>query len=103
MQTRSGDADIFYTTLGDGPDIVLLHAFPANHEMWFPVAKSLSTRYCVTLMDLRGHGLSSAGDGPATMQKHAADVAAVDASIELICPGRSQQYRFSYTHSPPVQ
>jgi len=77
MQTRSGDADIFYTTLGDGPDIVLLHAFPANHEMWLPVAKSLASKYRVTLIDLRGHGLSSVGEPPATMQKHAADVARV--------------------------
>jgi pimeloyl-ACP methyl ester carboxylesterase len=77
MHTRSGDADIFYTTLGDGPDIVLLHAFPANHEMWLPVANALSTKYRVTLIDLRGHGLSSAGEGPATMQKHVADVRCV--------------------------
>jgi 3-oxoadipate enol-lactonase len=77
MQIRSGDADIFYTSIGDGPDIVLLHAFPANHEMWLPVAKALASKYRVTLMDLRGHGLSTVGQAPATMQKHAADVARV--------------------------
>jgi pimeloyl-ACP methyl ester carboxylesterase len=77
MQIRSGDADVFYTTIGDGPDIVLLHAFPANHEMWLPVAKSLASRYRVTLMDLRGHGLSTVGEAPATIEKHAADLARV--------------------------
>lgn len=77
MHIRSSDTDIFYLTMGDGPDVVLLHPFPASHELWLPVAESLANKYRVTLMDLRGHGLSGAGEGPATMQKHAADVARV--------------------------
>ena len=71
------DADLFYTTLGQGPDVVLLHPFPASHAFWLPVAERLSQRYRVVLPDLRGHGASTAGTGPATMQKHAADIAAV--------------------------
>jgi pimeloyl-ACP methyl ester carboxylesterase len=63
--------------MGSGPDVVLLHAFPSCHEMWLPVADKIAQRYRVTLLDLRGHGESSAGEGPATMQKHAADVARV--------------------------
>jgi pimeloyl-ACP methyl ester carboxylesterase len=33
-QVKSGDAEIFYWALGDGdgPPVVLLHPFPANHE-----------------------------------------------------------------------
>lgn len=42
-----------------------------------PVAKPLSSRYRIVLPDLRGHGESGIGDGPATMEKHAADVARV--------------------------
>jgi 3-oxoadipate enol-lactonase len=74
MKVRSDDAEIFYTVLGDGPDVVLLHAFPVNHRLWLPVAERLAVRYRVVLMDLRGHGESSTGEGPASMQKHAADI-----------------------------
>jgi 3-oxoadipate enol-lactonase len=80
---RSDDAEIVYWVLGDGPAIVLLHPFPAHHEFWLPVAEALASRYRLILPDLRGHGESGAGEGPATMSKHAKDVARVmdDASV----------------------
>jgi pimeloyl-ACP methyl ester carboxylesterase len=77
MRVRSADAEIAYVVLGQGPDVVLLHPFPAHHGVWQPVAELLSTRYRVILPDLRGHGDSGTGDGPATMEKHALDVARV--------------------------
>ena len=77
MLVRSGDAEIAYEVLGKGPDVVLLHPFPASRGVWRPVAETLSARYRVILPDLRGHGESAAGEGPATMEKHAADVARV--------------------------
>lgn len=81
---KSGDAEIAYRVLGEGPPVVLLHPFPANHEFWLPVAEALSTRYRIILPDLRGHGDSGAGEGPATMEKHAADIARVldDAGVD---------------------
>jgi 3-oxoadipate enol-lactonase len=80
---RSDDAEIVYWMLGEGPSVVLLHPFPANHDFWMPVAEALSTRYRLILPDLRGHGESEVGEGPASMQKHAADVMRVmdDADI----------------------
>jgi 3-oxoadipate enol-lactonase len=83
QRVRSGDADIFYWTLGDGPPVVLLHPFPVHHEFWLPVANTLASRHRLILPDLRGHGDSGVGDGPATMEKHAADLRAVmdDADI----------------------
>jgi len=74
---KSGDAEIFYETLGDGAPVVLLHPFPANHELWLPAAQSLVSRYRVILPDLRGHGESDSGEGPATMAKHAPDLARI--------------------------
>lgn len=74
---KSGDAEIAYWVQGDGPPIVLLHPFPAHHEFWLPVAESLAPRYRVIMPDLRGHGDSGIGEGPATMEKHAADIARV--------------------------
>jgi 3-oxoadipate enol-lactonase len=74
MYLKSGDADLFYEIRGSGPDLILLHPFPANHGVWEPVAELLSARYRVILPDVRGLGQSAPGDGPATMEKHAEDL-----------------------------
>lgn len=76
-QIRSGDADIVYEVLGVGAPVVLLHPFPAHHDLWKPAALALFSRYRVILPDLRGHGDSGIGEGPATMAKHALDLARV--------------------------
>jgi 3-oxoadipate enol-lactonase len=83
QRIKSGDAEIACWSLGDGSPVVLLHPFPANHEFWLPVAEALATRYRIVLPDLRGHGESGVGEGPATMEKHAADLARVmdDANV----------------------
>jgi pimeloyl-ACP methyl ester carboxylesterase len=73
----SGDAEIACEVLGEGPPVVLLHPFPAHHEFWMPVASALLSRYRLILPDLRGHGDSGVGEGPATMEKHAADLARI--------------------------
>jgi 3-oxoadipate enol-lactonase len=76
-QLRSDDANIFYEIRGDGPPVVLLHPFPCNHEFWLPVSAALESRYRLVLPDLRGHGDSEIGEGPALMRKHAQDIARV--------------------------
>jgi len=76
-RVRSDDADIFYDIRGDGPAVVLLHPFPCHHEFWDPVAGALESHYRLILPDLRGHGDSEVGEGPAVMPKHASDVARV--------------------------
>ena len=72
---RSDDAEIFYEIRGSGPPVVLLHPFPCDHEFWNPVATALEARYRLILPDLRGHGASEIGEGPALMSKHAFDIA----------------------------
>src|SRR5579863_9814176 len=74
---KSSDAEISYWVLGEGRPVILLHPFPVHHEFWLPVAESLAPRYRVILPDLRGHGESGVGEGPATMEKHAVDIARV--------------------------
>lgn len=74
---RSDDAEIFYEVRGNGPPVVLLHPFPCHHEFWNRVATALESRYRLILPDLRGHGDSEVGEGPALMQKHAGDVGRV--------------------------
>ena len=74
---RSDDAEIFYEVRGDGPPVILLHPFPSNHDFWSPVVPALESRYRLILPDLRGHGASEIGQGPALMSKHAADISRV--------------------------
>ena len=74
MRLISDDAEIYYEVMGEGPPVFLLHPFPANHQLLVPVADMLASRYRVMLPDLRGHGDSTPGQGPATMEKHAADL-----------------------------
>ena len=83
IHIKSGDAEIAYQVLGTGPPLVLLHPFPAHHEFWLPAAQALASRYQLILPDLRGHGESCAGEGPATMEKHAADIARILDHAEL--------------------
>ena len=75
MRLSSQDAELHYETLGEGPDLVLLHPFPTNHRFWMGVADMLASRYRLIAYDLRAHGDSSPGNGPATMERHAADLA----------------------------
>ena len=74
---RSGDVEVVYEALGEGKPVVLLHPFPVHREFWKPVATALSRNYRLILPDLRGHGDTEVGEGPATMEKHAADLARV--------------------------
>jgi len=77
---------LFYTTLGHGPDVILLHPTPTHHAFWLPVAQRLADRYRLILIDLRGHGQSVAEmpiSGPFTMQQLTQDVHHVLQSLEI--------------------
>jgi pimeloyl-ACP methyl ester carboxylesterase len=74
---RSSDAQLLYEVSGDGPSVVLLHPFPLDHNFWTAVSAQLSSRYRLIIPDLRAHGASELGDGPATMQKLADDLARI--------------------------
>jgi 3-oxoadipate enol-lactonase len=77
LQIEHDGASLFAVTMGSGPDVVLLHPTPVAHAFWLPVAEQLADRYRLTLIDLRGHGQSSAGTGTITMARLAEDVAAI--------------------------
>jgi pimeloyl-ACP methyl ester carboxylesterase len=74
QRVRNEDAEIAYEIRGSGSAVVLLHPFPCNHEFWNPAAIAFDSRYRLILPDLRGHGDSEIGEGPAFMQKHATDI-----------------------------
>jgi pimeloyl-ACP methyl ester carboxylesterase len=81
-------ARLYATTIGAGPDVVLLHPTPVHHAFWLPVAELLKDRYRLTLIDLRGHGNSTLGlNGSSlaavTMEMLAADVHAVLQTLKI--------------------
>lgn len=45
-------------TRGQGPDVVLLHGWGMNAEVWRDVALALADNFCVHRVDLPGHGCS---------------------------------------------
>lgn len=49
---------LYCETQGQGPDLVLVHGWGMNGEVWADIVQSLSPRYRVTTVDLPGHGRS---------------------------------------------
>jgi pimeloyl-ACP methyl ester carboxylesterase len=74
VQIQSDDIQLLYEVTGNGFPVVLLHPFPVHHGFWSPITQQLAAEYRVIAPDLRAHGLSGVGKGPATMAKHAADL-----------------------------
>ena len=70
---------MYYETRGSdqNPPIVLLHAFPLDHNVWKPQAEELSKKYWVITPDFRGHGKSEATNEPYSMDLLASDVKAL--------------------------
>jgi 3-oxoadipate enol-lactonase len=79
----SDGSKLFYTTVGGGPAVVLLHPTPVDHRFWMPVAEILAEKYRVIVPDLRGHGQSELGEGPITVEKLAADAGRLLDHLEI--------------------
>lgn len=60
-RTASG---LYWTAEGQGPAVVLIHAFSLDQRMWEAVAADLSLRYRVIRFDARGHGETPDPRGP---------------------------------------
>lgn len=52
--------NIHYRQTGEGPDVVLVHAFTSNMAVWMftNIVETLAADFRVTTYDLRGHGYS---------------------------------------------
>ncbi|MGQ0568751.1 MAG: alpha/beta fold hydrolase [Armatimonadota bacterium] len=63
-----------YEIDGQGPALVLLHAFPLNRAMWRPQVAALRDRFTIITPDFRGFGESDIPSGALTMDDYAQDV-----------------------------
>ena len=77
MKATIDGAAIEYDVRGDGPALLLLHAFPLGLFMWDAQVEALAATHRVVRFDARGFGGSAAADGPLTMERIADDGAAL--------------------------
>lgn len=73
MKATIDGVAIEYDVRGEGPALLLLHAFPLGLSMWEAQAEALSATHRVVRFDARGFGASAAADGPLTMERIADD------------------------------
>ena len=60
---------LFLQTTGEGPDIVFLHGWGMNAEVWFEIQQAMEKAYRVTVIDLPGYGRSKDHDGSFELDK----------------------------------
>jgi pimeloyl-ACP methyl ester carboxylesterase len=81
VRTLDGAELAVWDLAGDSPDaptVVLPHGWTSSHEVWLPVARRLREQGLrVVLYDQRGHGLSTRGTSPLTVETLAHDLTAV--------------------------
>jgi pimeloyl-ACP methyl ester carboxylesterase len=77
VKAHIGGGDIAYDLRGNGPALLLLHAFPLGMGMWDAQVEALAGRFRVVRFDARGFGGSPPGEGPLTMERIADDAAAL--------------------------
>jgi pimeloyl-ACP methyl ester carboxylesterase len=73
----SADGTFSFDDLGEGPAVVLLHAFPLARSMWRRQVEALQNSYRVITPDLRGFGDSAGFGGAPSVEQMADDVAAL--------------------------
>ncbi|MBS3935778.1 MAG: 3-oxoadipate enol-lactonase [Sulfuritalea sp.] len=64
MKITTNGIDIHYETSGSGPWVTLVHSLATDLTLWDDVAAELGKRFTVLRYDARGHGRSSAPEGP---------------------------------------
>jgi 3-oxoadipate enol-lactonase len=76
-ETNINGIRLRYTDVGEGPTLLLLHAFPLSGAMWQPQVEALQDQFRLIVPDLRGFGGTDAPPGAYTMEEHADDMAAL--------------------------
>lgn len=77
METNLNGIRLRYEDVGEGPAVLLLHAFPLSGAMWRQQVAGLRDRFRLIVPDLRGFGGSDAPPGPISMDQQADDMAAL--------------------------
>ncbi|MDS4039798.1 MAG: pimeloyl-ACP methyl ester esterase BioH [Candidatus Competibacter sp.] len=70
-------ASLYTHTVGEGPDVVLVHGWGMHSGVWEDVVEALLAQHRVTVVDLPGHGYSRLPEAGHTLTDLAVAVAAV--------------------------
>ncbi len=66
---------LFFRTRGHGPELLLIHGWGMNGDVWEGLLPTLETQFRVTIVDLPGHGRSVDDFDEFTLPTLAADIA----------------------------
>ncbi len=83
MKVVIGSRQMAYESVGSGPPVVLLHAFPFDGRMWRETAAALAQRVQIITPDLRGFGHSDLGSDRFSIADLADDVAALLDALKI--------------------
>ena len=83
MKAAIDGVAIEYDVRGEGPALLLLHAFPLGLFMWDAQVEALCATHRVVRFDARGFGGTAAGEGPLTMERIADDGALLLDHLEI--------------------
>ena len=72
-----------YEEEGQGIPLMLVHGFPLNRSIWYPLIPLLKDKARLILPDLRGHGQSPAPEGTYAMRLLAEDLHALLDKLEI--------------------
>jgi pimeloyl-ACP methyl ester carboxylesterase len=82
FETSDG-VKLFYQQKGEGNPIVLIHGWSGDHTVYEPAVNELCKKFKVISYDLRGHGNSDRPEYGLTLNRFAADLEELMASLEL--------------------
>lgn len=83
-EIKNGDVSIYYEAHGNGPALLLSHAYAASHKMWDPQVEPIARDYKVITWDMRGHGHS---DSPEADAEYSEDKTVEDMRLILAAEG----------------
>jgi pimeloyl-ACP methyl ester carboxylesterase len=94
--TQNHGTRIHYQVVGDGPPVLLYHAFCGSLQDWheFGYVKLLAPRFRLLLLEARGHGASAKPDDPAA---YALDILADDVLAVLDAEGLDSAHYWGYS------
>jgi pimeloyl-ACP methyl ester carboxylesterase len=82
--TSADGTKIAFERRGSGEPILLVHGTTGSTQSWALVAPILAKRFCVVVMDRRGHGESGAGPSHSTEVQAQDVISVIDAVGEAV-------------------
>lgn len=80
------DTTLYYEQTGTGPELLFIHGMAGDAGVWAGQVDRLADEFTCVAYDRRGHGRSTAGIEPESVETHAADAAALIEGLGLRRP-----------------